>query len=143
MTRLTRWNPLWDWGMPTMLRLATPEQATTNAYVPPMDIEEEETQYVVTLSVPGFSQDQLQISLDDDILQIQGLLMHEDEKQEEMASRKYHLRERRMNRFSRSLRLPVGIEADQITAKYETGVLNLTIPKPKEVLPRQIDIAVS
>ena len=142
MTRLTRSNPFWDWNMTPMLRLATPSRATTDAYLPPMDIEEAEGQYVVTLSVPGFSQDQLEISLEDDVLHIQGSLASENASDEAVAGRKYHLRERHMNRFSRSLRLPAGTEADQIGAKYDNGVLILTIQKPQEVLPQQIEIAV-
>ena len=143
MTRLTRWNPLWDWNMTPMLRLSTPSRAATNAYLPPMDIEEEEGQYLVTLSVPGFSQDQLEISLDDEVLHIQGSVTSENGSDEGVADRKYHLRERHMNRFSRSLRLPSGIEADKIGAKYDNGVLTLTIQKLEEVLPKQIEIAVS
>ncbi len=144
MTRLTRWNPLWNWGPAPMLRL-TPVNtaaASTNAYLPPMDIEETEDQYIVTLSVPGFSQDQLKISLDDDVLHIQGTLTNDTDGTEDVAGHKYHLRERCMNRFARSVHLPDGIDADQIQARYETGILTLAIPKPVEVPPRQIAIAV-
>ena len=98
---------------------------------------------MVTLSVPGYSQDQLKVSLEDVVLQIQGALNSENESDETVAGRKVHLRERHMNRFSRSMRLPAGIEGDKVGAKYDKGVLTLTIPKPEEVLPKQIEIAMS
>ncbi len=141
MTRLTRWSPFWDWNMTPMLHSMTPSRVSDDAYLPPMDIEEEEGQYVVTLSVPGYSQDHLKISLEEDVLQIQGALNSENESDETVAGRKYHLRERHMNRFSRSLRLPAGIEGEKVGAKYDKGVLTLTIQKPEEVLPKQIEIA--
>ncbi len=142
MARLTRWHPLWDWNSHPMLRVATARSAAANpnAYLPPMDIEEKDEQYEVTLSVPGFHQDQLKISLDDDILHIQGTLTDDTDRAEETGSRTYHLRERHMNRFARALRLPDGIDAERIQARYATGVLTLTIPKPVEVLPKQITI---
>ncbi len=144
MTRMIKWRPVWDWSMTPTLRLSAPSQTTASrSYVPPMDIEEEEDRYVVTLSVPGFSQDNLQIELDDDVLQIRGSLASDSARAEEAAERKYRLRERHMNQFSRSLRLPAGIDASRISAKYETGILSVTIPKPEEVLPKQIRIAVS
>ena len=142
MTRLMRWSPLWDWNMTPMLNSVTTSRISNDAYLPPMDIEEEEGQFVVTLSVPGFSQDQLSISLEDDVLQIQGALNSENESDETVGGRKYHLPERHMNRFSRSLRLPAGIEGDKVRAKYGKGVLILTFRKPEEVLPKQIEIAV-
>ena len=140
MTRLTRWSPFWDWNMTPVLRSATASRPSAAAYLPPMDIEEEEEQYLVTLSVPGYSQDQLEISLEDDVLQIQDALKSESDHDETVAGRKFHLRERHMNRPSRSLRLPAGLEGDKVGAKYDKGVLTLTIPKPKQVLPKQIEI---
>ena len=140
MTRMTRWSPFWDWNMTPVLRSAPAGRSSADAYLPPMDIEEEEGQYMVTLSVPGYSQDQLEISLEDDVLQIQGALKSENESAETVSGRKFHLRERHMNRFSRSLRLPAGIEGNKVGAKYDKGVLTLTVPKPEEVLPKQIEI---
>ena len=141
MTRLTRRSPFWDWNMTPVLRSSTPSRASNDAYLPPMDIEEEEGQYVVKLSVPGYSQNQLKISLEAVVLQIQGALNSDNESDETVAGRKFHLRERHMNRFSRSLRLTAGIEGDNVGAKYDKGVLTLTSPMPEEVLLNQIEIA--
>ena len=127
--------------MAPVLRSSTPSRVTNGAYLPPMDIEEEEGQYVVTLSVSGYSLDQLKKSLEDDVLQIQGTLNSENESDETVAGRKFHLRECHMNRFSLSLRLPAGVEEDKVGANYDKGVLALTIQKPEEVLLKQIEIA--
>ena len=140
---MTRWSPFWDWNMTPVLHSSTPNRTSNDAYLPPMNIEEEEGQYVVTLSVPGYSQDHLKISLEEDVLQIQGALNSENESDETVGGRKYHLRERHVNQFSRSLRLPAGIDEDKVGAKYDKGILTLTIQKPEEVLPKQIEIAMS
>ena len=96
---MTRWSPFWDWNMTPVLHSSTPNRTSNDAYLPPMDIEEEEGQYVVTLSVPGYSQDHLKISLEEDVLQIQGALNSENESDETVGGRKYHLRERHVNQF--------------------------------------------
>ena len=140
MTRMTRWSPFWDWNMTPVLRSEPASRSSADAYLPPIDIEEEEGRYVVTLSVPGYRQDQLEISLEVDVLQIQGALKSENEGAEAVSGRKFHLRERHMNRFSSSLRLLAGIEGNKVGAKYDKGVLTLTIPKPEEVLPKQIEV---
>lgn len=146
MARLTRWNPYWD-AFP-LLRLAermavAPGGVASDVYMPPMDIEEQEDQYVVTLSVPGYTKEQLNISVDDNVLHIQGALSQEHEGGNDREGHKYHLRERRMDQFSRSLRLSKNVVIDRISASYDAGVLTLNIPKSEEVLPRKISIGVS
>ena len=53
---------------------------------------------------------------------------------------KYHLRERRYGSFGRSVTLPVSVNADEVEAAYDNGVLTLTIPKAEEVKPKRIAI---
>ncbi len=140
MARLTRWHPRWNWDMTPLFRLTAPSQTAFSAYLPPMDIEEKDEQYVITLSVPGFSQDNLHIAVEDDVLHIEGSLTQDSQSEEDAKGRKYHLRERHMARFARSVRLPGGIDEDQIKAQYKTGVLTLVIPKPTESMSKQIEI---
>lgn len=143
MIKLTRYHPYY-WNASPLFRLAahrlSSRPAAADVGLPPMDIEETDAHYVITLSVPGYRQDQLSVSAEDGRLHIQGSQAQGDEKAE--ASRKYHLRERRMNRFARSLRLPQGASADNIQARYEAGVLTLNVPKPEKALPKQIEIKV-
>lgn len=148
MVKLTRYNPYWHAASLFRMAdqwLAQPARAGTvpDAYLPPMDIEETPERYVVSLSAPGYRQDQLSISVEDDHLHIRGSQTEDNENDEANQNRKFHLRERRMKRFARSLRLPQGVATDDIQAQYAAGVLTLNIPKPAEVQPKQIEIQVN
>lgn len=145
MTRVTRWNPYGD-ALP-LLRLAAqlasaPGRKAADACMPPMDIEEQTDQYVVTLSVPGYTREQMTITVDDNVLHIQGALSQEPESENGREGHRYHLRERRLDQFARSLHLPKAVASDRISASYEAGVLTLNIPK-SEVLSQQISINVN
>lgn len=146
MVKLTRYNPYWHaaslFRMADQL-LAQRAGAVPDAYLPPMDIEETSELYVVSLSAPGYQQEQLSISVEDDQLHIRGSQTEDNENDEANQNRKFHLRERRMQRFARTLRLPQGVATDNIQAQYEAGVLTLTIPKPAEAQPKQIEIKVN
>ena len=146
MVKLTRYNPYWHAA--SLFRMADPwlaqrAGAVPDAYLPPMDVEETSEHYVVSLSAPGYQQEQLSISVEDDQLHIRGSQTEDNENDEANQNRKFHLRERRMKRFARTLRLPQGVATDNIQAQYEAGVLTLSIPKPAEAQPKQIEIKVN
>lgn len=141
MTRLTHLNP-YRQAMP-LFRMASTSSCPTPAHVPPMDIEETDHRYVVTLSVPGYTQEQLQLSVEDNVLHIQGARPPENEGEKDTAGHRYHLRERRMDQFSRTLRLPRDVAGDQIRANCTSGILTLSIPKPEAMQPRRIPISVN
>ena len=117
-------NPrLWERSMMTEWNLA-------------LDVAEEDDAYVVTASLPGIAPEDVEITLTDNVLTIQG----EISKDEEIDEQKYHIRERRFGRFVRSVTLPNAVAADQVEAVSENGVLKLTLPKTEEVKPKRIEI---
>ena len=101
-----------------------------------LDVAEEDDAYVVTASLPGIAPEDVEITLTDNVLTIQG----EISKDEEIDEQKYHIRERRFGRFGRSVTLPNAVAADQVEAVSENGVLKLTLPKTEEVKPKRIEI---
>ena len=101
-----------------------------------VDVSETADQYVVKASVPGINPDDLEITFNNDVLTIKG----EVQSEEESDDRRYHVRERRYGHFSRSLTLPTKIDANKISANYETGVITLTLPKAEEAKPKRIAI---
>ncbi|MFQ5436553.1 MAG: Hsp20/alpha crystallin family protein [Anaerolineae bacterium] len=105
----------------------------------PVDVLENEDGYTVKASVPGFSPDNLDITLEENVLTIKA----ESASDENVEEEKYHIRERRFGSFSRSIRFPVDVKAGEIEAAYEQGVLTLTVPKAEEVKPKRIEIKVS
>jgi HSP20 family protein len=101
-----------------------------------LDVAESDDEYVVKASLPGINPDDLEITFVDNQLTIKG----EVKEDHELDEAHYHLRERRYGAFSRSIKLPSGIESDQIEAKYDAGVLKLHLPKVEEVKPKKITI---
>ena len=101
-----------------------------------LDVAEKGDVFTVKASLPGISPDDLNVTLEDNVLTIQGEVK-EDELIEENS---YHIRERRYGSFSRSVRFPVPVEGEKVEAEYENGVLTLSIPKAEAVKPKRIAV---
>jgi HSP20 family protein len=102
----------------------------------PMDIYQTDDEIVVKASAPGLTADDLEISITGETLTIRGEL-----KAEELdEGARYHLRERRIESFSRSISLPTMVQAEKAKAEFENGILTLTLPKAEAVKPKMISI---
>jgi HSP20 family protein len=101
-----------------------------------LDVSETEDEYLVKASVPGIDPDDLDISITNNMLTIQG----EKKAEEEREGEQYHIRERRYGRFTRTISLPSAVNEEAIEANYEDGVLTLHMPKSEEAKPRRIEI---
>lgn len=102
----------------------------------PIDMYETDEEIVVKVSVPGIRPDDLDIQVRGDLLTIQG-----ETKAEEKGRRgDYLYQERHYGRFSRTVRLPVAVEADKAEAIFENGVLTLTLPKVEEARAKVIKV---
>ena len=104
-----------------------------------LDVYEDDNGYSVTASMPGIDPDALDISFSENTLTIQG----ETQAQEVDENAKWHVRERHFGRYVRSITLPAAVNADDIGAAYEDGVLTLAVPKAEEVKPRRIAVQVA
>jgi len=106
---------------------------------PKLDIKEGENDYTITVDAPGYAKEELGLEVKDDMLRI--FSEHKEEKEEKKEG--YIYKERSERSFSRSLRIPENIKAEDINAALENGVLTLTIPK-KEITepaePKKIEI---
>jgi len=150
MANIVRWNPMREaadlvnefdrmleypllrqrWGMP----LRTNE--VVGSWNLALDVAEKGDVFTVKASLPGISPDDLNVTLEDNVLTIQG----ETKEDETIEENSYHIRERRYGSFSRSVRFPVPVEGDKVEAAYENGVLTLTIPKAEAVKPKRIAV---
>ena len=106
-----------------------------NRWLPSVDVVEEKDQYVFRADVPGVELDQIEVVFDDGMLTISG----EREGKEESEKDGYRRIERSYGSFQRSFRLPDTIDADNISAKSDKGVLEVHVPK-QEKAQRKIEI---
>jgi HSP20 family protein len=110
----------------------------TRRWLPPMDLVEVDNEYVLRADLPGLSEEDVNIEVQDSVLTVSGerKFEHEDRKEG------FYRVERASGSFSRSLTLPQGIETDAIKANFDKGVLEIRIPKPEERKPHKVAIAV-
>ncbi len=93
--------------------------------IPRIDIVDHEKEVKVKAEIPGFNKDEVEITLNDGLLTIQGQKKEENEAEEGDMVRS----EINWNTFSRSLRLPTEVKADEAKAKFKNGILEIDIPK--------------
>jgi HSP20 family protein len=102
----------------------------------PLDISENENEFIVKASLPGVRPEDVQITVHGDMLTIRAEIKDEKEKKDEH----YYLRERRYGHFQRTVTLATPIAADKAQAHFENGVLTLTLPKAEGAKPKQIKV---
>lgn len=108
------------------------------AWVPPVDIFEEADTICIMAEVPGVRPEDVKISLEGNVLTIHG---QKQQVAEERAER-VHRYERMYGAFERTFTLPATVDASQIKAGYDLGVLTVTLPKIEQARPRQIQVEV-
>ena len=105
-------------------------------WVPATDLLEKDDHFVLRADLPGLSEDDVSIEVQDNTLTVSG----ERKAEHEEHNRGWYRLERSFGRFSRSLTLPEGVDPDAVTAKFDRGVLEVRIPKPEERKPRRVQI---
>ena len=107
----------------------------TNTTIPSVNIKENENEFEVEMAAPGMTKDDFKIELNNSVLTISSEKQSENQsKERENVTR----REFSYQSFSRSFTLPVIVETDKITAKYENGLLRVNIPKKEEAKPKPL-----
>ncbi len=96
-------------------------------FMPTVDLEEKEGNYVVKVDLPGLDKDKIDITVRDDILTIQGMRQSESQTSDDQSG--VFKQERSYGSFARSLRLPGPVDDSKIAADYKNGVLTIRLPK--------------
>jgi HSP20 family protein len=153
MATRTRWDPFQDLRdaqeemaqmtqMSQMLARALGLQGqqqgsgTAMAWAPALDISERKDAYLVTVELPGVEAEDLEITLEDGLLTIQG----ERHFAHDSSEQQFHRVERRYGAFRRSITLPAQVQAEQIEASFDNGVLQIVVPKMEEATPKRIQV---
>jgi HSP20 family protein len=109
---------------------------TTRRWLPAMDLVETADHYLLRADLPGLSDGDVNIQLEDNVLTISGARKVEHDDRQEAC---YRL-ERAFGAFSRSLTLPDGVDPDGVQAHFDRGVLDIRIPKPEQKKPKTVQI---
>jgi HSP20 family protein len=151
MSNLTRWEPVREM---VTLREAMDrlfDDALTHpfnsiggslggSFVPAIDLYQTNDEMVVKAALPGFSADDVQITVTNDVLTLRGESKRQNGDGNGNKNPTYHLREQRFGSFERSLALPVPVQSDKAKAEFQNGILTITLPKAEAVRPRTISI---
>lgn len=145
MTNLTRWDPfgemrttmdrLFDEGFSRPWRLIPTSTDYEAGF--PVEVSETDDALEVKASLPGVRPEEVEVTVANDVLTIKA--QHRETTEDK--KRDYHRREIRYGAFHRSLSLPVTVDADKAQARYENGLLLLTLPKVEAIKPKQIKVA--
>jgi len=109
-----------------------------NAPMPQIDVSETDADVTIEAELPGVDEKDIDVTLTDNLLTIKG----EKKQEKEEKNKDYHLTERSYGSFSRSMTLPFDADPKKIRAKFDAGVLKITLPKPAEVKAKVKKIAI-
>ena len=146
MANVTRWDPFQDMlslreAMNQLMEESFVRPTAGHGgqnFVPALDLSETAEGYLVEASLPGLKPEDVEITVENNVLTIKG----ETRQEVDQKKRNYHRIERRFGSFQRTIGLPSTVKADAIQASLTDGVLRLEIPKAEEVKPRKISVNV-
>ena len=136
MNALLRFDPFRD-----LERFATGFSAQHKAWTPPVDIEEDEKEYLFKVELPDVEKDGIKVKVDDGVLAISG--ERKAAQSEKESKKKYHRIERTFGSFQRSFVLPDDSDPSLIRAEFKNGILVVYLPKNEKAQPKLIDVKVN
>ena len=148
MTVLTRWDPFREFTtlQDRMNRLfqdsygnqGREEALATSSFAPAVDVYEDEHKITLKIEVPGIDEKDIDIRVENNLLTVHSERKFEKEEKEE----NYRRVERQYGSFTRSFNLPNTVDAENISADYDRGVLKVQLAKKAEAKPKQIKVNV-
>ena len=146
---IQRWDPFSDlrqmqdtmdrmWRRVGTAARSSEDGPDMEAWAVPLDVTRKGDCTVIRASMPGVSPEDIQVSIEDNVLTIKGQTVREFQEDEES----FLMRERRTGSFHRALRLPDSVDPDKVEPRYEHGVLTITVPKAEAKRARQLQVQV-
>jgi HSP20 family protein len=142
---VTRWNPAVAYlnrepfarMFESFFNDAQGEEVSNRNWVPPVDIQETEEGYRLLAELPGLTKEDINITLENNVLRLSG----ERKFERDVKKESFHRVERTYGTFSRSFALPHQVNGEGVQAAFENGVLTITVPKAEQAKPRKIAIS--
>jgi HSP20 family protein len=141
MTMITRIDPFHELAsfLEDFAGASGKDQLTSGTFIPAVDVYEDEHNLVLKLEIPGVNEEEVNVSVENDTLTVQGERKFEKEEKEE----NFHRIERRYGSFVRTFKLPNTVDTDKVEAGFDKGILKITLAKRAEAKPKQIKIGSS
>jgi HSP20 family protein len=133
---LQRLNRILDEAFSGLPFSAEQGNVITSTWFAPTDVSEDENTLRITMELPGVDPNDVRLSLENNVLTIRG----EKKQQLDDTSERVHRFERTYGMFERTFVLPNTVDSERIDARYENGVLLVTIPKAERAKPREIRV---
>ena len=153
MNDLTKWDPFKDWDpfhelsefqnrLSSVFGRSLPQKGQAGAahslWSPPVDIIEDDKEFVIKAELPDIKKDDLHVTVENGVLTLSG----ERKFEKEEKKRRYHRVERSFGSFSRSFSLPEGADPSKVRAEFKDGVLEVHLLKSETARPKQIEVKV-
>ena len=141
MNTLSIWNPIHEVDELFHNRLASVlggEGLQSVAWLPVVDIEETEQNYVIRVELPGLDKNKVKVVVENGVLTLSG----ERDLERKVEGKTFHRVERSHGIFSRSFTLPEDVDSESVVANFKDGLLEIHVAKHEKALPKSIEVRV-
>ena len=141
MNTLSIWNPIHEVDELFHNRLASVlggEGLQSVAWLPVVDIEETEQNYVIRVELPGLDKNKVKVVVENGVLTLSG----ERDLERKVEGKTFHRVERSHGTFSRSFTLPEDVDSESVVANFKHGLLEIHVAKHEKALPKSIEVRV-
>jgi len=151
MNTLTRWDPYQElddlqnrlttlFGRAPIKKIGDNREALSVAqWAPLVDISEDEKEYLIKAELPEVKNDEVKVSVQNDVLSITGERNYEKEEK----NKKVHRIERAYGSFARTFTVPEDADSERVSAEFKEGILKVHLPKTQKAKPKSIDVKVN
>lgn len=145
LNSVTRWNPAAAYlarepvsrMLESFFNDLQGEEVSNRGWVPPVDIQETEDAYRLLAELPGLTKDDINITLENNVLRLSG----ERKFEKDVKKESFHRIERTYGAFSRAFSLPQQVNPEGVQAAFDNGILTVLVPKAEQAKPRKISIS--
>jgi len=131
-------NKLNQWFRPTLGK-PFDDGTTFGDWMPAMDVEETDKEYLVKVDLPDMKKEDLKIGIVDGVLSLEG----ERKQEKEEKGRTFHRIERSYGKFLRRLELPTDVEEQKVKAEFKDGVVSVHLPKSPTARPKSFNVQIT
>jgi HSP20 family protein len=134
---LIKWAPMLD-PFNEMDRMLDGFSGSMSNFAPAVNVWQDENNVYVETPLPGIDPENVNISIENDVLTIEG----SGEKKSEVDEKDYYRKEVRFGSFHRAIALPSSVRSDEAKAEYSSGVLKITVPKEERAKPKKVKVEI-